>query len=176
MADYSSLANLRIKKHTAEHEATSTSSTNTTKPRLQSQCSPSNSTNDIQASTYIGHHAMPIERRPTASTKDMQQSRVDYKRTTSAQSVESAKEAERAYDDMRRRAQLVNERERSYSFGDNTDKGESKEAIDESPETSCDEAEMLLEHGAIHGGGKAKQSKNGTRPTTFITRIPFVPK
>jgi hypothetical protein len=90
----------------------------------------------------------------------MQQSRVDYKRTVSAESVAAAKEAERAYDDMCRRAQLVNERERLNSFGDKIDEEESKEVVEESPETSCDEAEMLLEHGGVHGGGKAKQSKN----------------
>jgi hypothetical protein len=61
---------------------------------------------------------------------------------------------------MCRRAQLVNERERPNSFGDKIDKEESKEVVEESPETSRDEAEMLLEHGGVHGGGKAKQSKN----------------
>jgi hypothetical protein len=110
---------------------------------------------------------MPIKKRPLAATKGMQQSRVDYKRTISAESVAAAKKAERAYDDMCRRAQLVNERERSNSSGDKIDKEESKEVVEESkevveesPETSCDEAEMLLEHGGVHGGEKAMQSKN----------------
>lgn len=52
--------------------------------------------------------------------------------------------------------------------------------VDESPETSCDEAEILLEHGGVHGGNRmVKKNKDRSQiinTTLSIEQLPFIPK